>query len=218
MKVKKIQFYFDFLSPYSYLAWTKIRNMEYEFEYLPVSLPNIISHYETKGPGQIKPKRDFLTRDLLRYKTLHNIKFNFPPTLPFNSLYALRLSLVGVANQCFVNQKQLINIFFEMCWGEGLDLSNVDLIETKLKSINLDSDNLLNLIATKEIKLELRKNIEMAISRGVFGVPTFIVVDEFDHEELFWGNDSINYLELYLTGNDPLPLIEYQNYLTNFPM
>jgi 2-hydroxychromene-2-carboxylate isomerase len=138
--------------------------------------------------------------------------------LPFNSLYALRLSLIGVANQGHVNQKMLINLFFEMCWGEGLDISNVDLIESKLKNINLDSEKLLNLISTKEIKLELRKNIEIAISHGVFGVPTFIVVDEFGKEELFWGNDSIKYLELYLTGNDPLPLIEYHNYLTNFPM
>lgn len=208
--MEKIEYYFDFLSPYSYMSWVNTRDKDFAFDYYPVSLPNIISHYETKGPGQIKPKRDYLTRELLRYKTLHQIPFQFPKNIPFNSLYALRLSLKSVAGE---SQKKLIDIFFRAAWEHGLDLGDSAIIESLLESNGLDKDSLMNKISSKEVKLELRSNIEKALSLGVFGVPSFIVAGE-----LFWGNDSLKYLEMKLNNEDPLPQNEYEKFLNDFPM
>lgn len=212
--MKKIEFYFDFLSPFSYLAWTRIRDLNLNLEFYPVSLPNIISSYETKGPGQIKPKRDYLSRQILRYKTKHNIPFKYPPALPFNSLYALRLSLKGVADS---NQKDFVDLFYRMAYEYGTDLGDSDLIQKNLSEKGFNAEVLMDKISTKEVKLELRSNIEKALSRGVFGVPTFVVIED-DHQELFWGNDSIEDLLDYLNGKDVLPKNEYQQFITNFPM
>ena len=168
-------------------------------------------HYETKGPGQIKPKRDYLTREILRYKTIHQIPFVFPKNLPFNSLYALRLSLIED------NPKKLIDLFFRASWEHGLDIGDDQVVKTLLLENGFNADMMMEQISSKEIKLKLRKNIEQALSKGVFGVPTFIVKNGA-HEELFWGNDSIPMIEKYLSGNDPLPIEEYHKFLNDFPM
>ena len=206
----KIEYYFDFLSPFSYMSWVNTREKNFDFEFYPVSLPNIISHYETKGPGQIKPKRDFLARELFRYKTINNIPFMFPKNIPFNSLYALRLSLKSVAGD---SQKKLIDVFFRAAWEFGLDLGDSNVIEDLLVQNGFNKDELMNKISSKEVKLELRSNIEKALKREVFGVPSFIL-----EGELFWGNDSLKYLELKLKNEDPLPIKEYEKFLTDFPM
>lgn len=208
--MKKIEYYFDFLSPFSYVSWVNTRDNNFDFDYYPVSLPNIISHYETKGPGQIKPKRDYLARELFRYKTIHNIPFQFPKNIPFNSLYALRLSLKSVGQE---SQKKLIDIFFRAAWESGLDLGDSAVIESLLEKNGFDKEALMNKISSKEVKIELRANIENALKQGVFGVPSFLL-----DGELFWGNDSLKYLEMKLNNEDPLPIKEYEKFLNDFPM
>jgi 2-hydroxychromene-2-carboxylate isomerase len=205
-----IDFYFDFLSPYSYLAWVNTRDRDLNFNYYPVSVPNIVASFETKGPGQIKPKRDYLMKDLFRYTEINNIPFVLPPTLPFNSLYALRLSLKSVASE---RQKELIDIFFRSIWEYGIDLGNADNVEKVLNEHHFDSQKMIEQISSKDVKKELRNNIESALEKGTFGVPSFIA-----DKELFWGNDSLKYLDLYLAGKDPLPKQKYQEFINNYPM
>ena len=202
---KKIEFYFDFLSPYSYLAWTWVRTAPADFEYHPVSIPSIVSSYETKGPAQIKPKRNFLFKDLLRFTKLNQIPFTTPKNLPFNSLYALRLSLKSVAGEL---QKEVIDSIFRAGWEYGLDIGNDDVLKEVLRSKNLPVEQLFLKMEEKESRMQLKSNIENALKKEVFGVPTFFV-----DEEMFWGNDSIKYLEMYLAGNDPLDHEKYKNFI-----
>jgi 2-hydroxychromene-2-carboxylate isomerase len=201
----KIEFYFDFLSPYSYVAWTWVREQNYNFEYIPVSIPSIVAHYETKGPAQIKPKRNYLFKDLLRFTKLNNIAFTTPKNLPFNALYALRLSLLSVAG---AEQKRLIDVIYRAGWEKGLDIGDDSLLREILIQEKFSCDDLFSKIEAKEARVELKKNIERAINNEVFGVPTFIV-----NGELFWGNDSIKYLEMYLKNEDPLDHEKYNAFL-----
>jgi len=205
--MKKIDFYFDFLSPYSYVAWTWLRDNDhkYDFSFFPVSIPSIIAHHETKGPAQIKPKRNYLFQDLLRVTKLNNIPFTTPPNLPFNSLYALRLSLVGVAQ---TQQRAVIDAIFRAGWEHGRDIGNDEVLKLVLIETNLAADELFARMEEKSSRVELKSNIENAIQKDVFGVPTFLV-----DEEIFWGNDSIKYLELYLNGLDPLDKVKYYEFL-----
>ena len=205
---KKIDFYFDFLSPYSYLAWTWLRQQPLEITYIPVSIASIVSHYETKGPAQIKPKRNYLFKDLLRFTKLNHIPFTTPAHLPFNSLYALRLCLKSVA---FEQQKPVIDAIFRAGWEHGLDIGNDDSLKQFLSAFT-PTEELFARMEAKESRIDLKKNIEAALERGVFGVPTFFV-----DEEMFWGNDSIKYLEMHLEGCDPLDFDKYQNFLTKHP-
>lgn len=205
---KKIQFYFDFLSPYSYLAWTWVRSQPFEFEFYPVSVASLVAAYETKGPAQIAPKRNYLFKDLLRFSKLNNIPFTTPKHLPFNSLYALRLALKGSAGD---KQKEIIDCLFRAGWERGLDIGNDESLKEILIQENLYSDDLFSRMESKDARIELKKNIEVALERELFGVPSFIVDDE-----LFWGNDSIKYLEMYLMGKDPMDQNKYQQFLEKF--
>lgn len=203
--MKKINFYFDFLSPYSYVAWTWVRSQTHTFDYHPISIPSIIAHYDTKGPAQIKPKRDYLFKDLLRYTELHQIPFTTPKSLPFNSLYALRLALKSVAGGL---QKEIIDAIFRAGWEEGLDIGSDDVLKEILKSKGLPVDELFMKMESRESRAGLKQNIESALSKNIFGVPSFLV-----DEEIFWGNDSIKYLEMHLNGTDPLNHKKYNEFL-----
>jgi 2-hydroxychromene-2-carboxylate isomerase len=203
---KQIDFYFDFLSPYSYLAWTWLRDQPYEFHFYPISIPSIVAHFETKGPAQIAPKRNYLFKDLLRFTKLNHIPFTTPKHLPFNSLYALRLSLDSVAG---LDQKAVIDAIFRAGWEFGLDIGNDDVLKEILSAKNLPVENLFSKMEEKSSRIQLKNNIEQALNKEVFGVPTFLV-----DEELFWGNDSIKYLEMYLLGSDPLDIEKYTQFIT----
>jgi len=210
MQERKIDFYFDFLSPYSYMAWTQIRDLDWNLNFFPISLPNVISFYETKGPSQIKPKRDYLMRDLMRYKTINQIPFKVPSVLPFNSLYALRIVLQAKTNE---EKRILTNLFFRASWELGLDIGNTQLLKDLLSENGFNADELIDKTSAKEVKQNLRDNIEKALSLGVFGVPTFII-----DQELFWGNDSLKYVFMHLANKDPLPKNEYNEFLIQHSM
>lgn len=207
MTKKKIEFYFDFLSPYSYVAWTWVRehNANYDFDYIPVSIPSIVAHFDTKGPAQIKPKRNYLFKDLLRFTSLNKIPFTTPESLPFNSLYALRLALKSVAGE---SQWDVIDAIYRAGWEHGLNIGNDEVLKSVLNEKNLDVAGLFARMEDKSSRVELKKNIEQALSKELFGVPSFLV-----DEELFWGNDSIKYLQMYLAGTDPLDHEKYQAFL-----
>lgn len=205
---KKIEFYFDFLSPYSYLAWTWVREQSYEFSYIPVSVASIIAAYDTKGPAQIAPKRNYLFKDLLRFSKLQNIPFTTPKHLPFNSLYALRLALISSAGE---NQKAVIDAIFRAGWEHGLDIGSDDVLKEVLRKANLYTDELIEKMESKAARIELKANIERALQNELFGVPSFIA-----DGEMFWGNDSTKYLEMHLNGSDPLDRVKYQQFIEQF--
>lgn len=208
MDKKNIHFYFDFLSPYSYVAWTWVRDQldRYQFEFIPVSIPSIVAHYETKGPAQIGPKRNYLFKDLLRYTELNHIPFTTPAALPFNALYALRLALKSVAGN---HQAMVIDAIYRAGWEHGLDIGSDDVLRKVLADKHLPVEELFSRMEEKSSRVELKKNIEEGIAKDLFGVPSFLV-----DEELFWGNDSIKYLQMYLDGQDPLDHNKYQEFLT----
>ena len=204
----KVSYFFDFLSPYSFLSW-KWFYREYnkdlsklaQFNLYPVTLANIIHSWQTKGPAEIAPKREYLMRDCLRYCLKEGIDFN-PPKLPFNSLYALRLALKECSGE---KQIEVINHFFCAAWERGLDIGSDEVVRELLESAGYPVDEWMELVGDRVIRAQLKKNTKMAINAGVFGLPTFIVRerDEDEIDELFWGNDSTGHLVEYLEGKDP---------------
>lgn len=205
-------FYFDFLSPYSYLAWCWLRENHEELRekgklaLKPVTLAPIIKANETKGPAEIPSKRNFLMKDCLRFTTLHDIPFRAPASLPFNSLYALRISLVECSG---LDQLKVIDTFYRGAWEHGLDLGNAETIESILNEAGFPGSKWLDRVGDRDLRQMLKSNTSEAIQSGIFGLPTFLV-DNGEGQEIFWGNDSIPYLRLYLEGKDPLNQNEYK--------
>lgn len=207
-----IEYYFDFLSPFSYLSWqwvkTASRNSNLNFELIPCTLATVIKHYETKGPAEIAPKRDYLFKYCLRYSKLHNIPFVSPKVLPFNSLYALRLALKSVSGE---KQFQIVDSLFSAAWAQGKDIGNDTVVINELNKLGLNGEEYVDLISTREVRKELKDNVKRAIKNEVFGFPTFRVKGE-----LFWGNDSISHLKEFLNGYDKLDKNEYEKFVSEF--
>tara|TARA_R110000868_G_scaffold129349_5_gene338025 strand:- start:7060 stop:7683 length:624 start_codon:yes stop_codon:yes gene_type:complete len=196
----KIKFYFDFLSPYSYLAWTWVRDSGLDIEPIPVVLAQVIHHYETKGPAEIAPKRDYLWKHCLRTAKFRNIPFVMPAKLPFNSSYALRVAIASKGDFA------VIDALFRAGWEKGLDLGDPDTILALPECSSLD-----DLASSKDTRRALKQNVTQALENKVFGTPTFVVGDE-----LFWGEDSKRDLLNYLDGKDLLDRQQFHYFLEHF--
>lgn len=210
--MKHFNFYFDFLSPFSYFAWFNFQKKsptDITIHYKPVPLGSLLNHWQLKGPGEIEPKREFLLKQMLRYSTKNEIPFTTPKTHPFNSLYALRLALKGVAG---AHQEKVISSLWQAGWQDRIDMGEPDELLAVLRRDGLPADELYEKSFTREAKAELKSNIQEALSFGAFGVPSFV------HEgELFWGNDSIENLLEYINGTDVLDREKLSNLLASTP-
>ncbi len=209
--MKSFVFYFDYLSPFSYYAHIRLQKLrnEYSISYQPVALGPLLNHWGIKGPGEVTPKREFLLKQCLRYSKKHNIPFTTPKTHPFNSLYALRLSLKGVAGDL---QEKVIDTLWKAGWEDRIDMGEPEELLTALRAAGLPADELYEKSFSREAKVELKKNIESAISAGSFGVPSFVAGNE-----LFWGNDSLEDLFSFLDNRDTLDREKLTTLLASTP-
>lgn len=209
--MKSFTFYFDYLSPFSYYAHFRLQNMRKDISvvYRPVALGPLLNHWGIKGPGEVTPKREFLLKQCLRYSKKHNIPFTTPKTHPFNSLYAVRLSLAGVAG---IHQEKVIDTLWKAGWETRIDMGEPDELLRVLREAGLPADELYEKSFEKSAKVELKKNIEEAVSLGVFGVPSFV-----SGQELFWGNDSLEDLFDFLDNRDTLDREKLTTLLASTP-
>ncbi len=189
--MKKIQFLFDFISPYAYLAWTQIHALAErngaEVEPVPILFAALLNTLGQKGPAEIPPKRVYVFKDAYRKAHALGVPLAPPATHPFNPLPALR------AVTAFP-ERRLIDALFRATWVEG---RRVDLPEVVL---DIASEAGFAVEITDAVKAQLKANTERALASGAFGVPTMLV-----EGELFWGVDSLPHLEAFLQGRDPVP-------------
>lgn len=202
-----IKYFFDFQSPFSYLSW-KLLNLKYsklidEIEFHPLAMGQLIHHYETKGPAEIAPKRDYLMKFCLRFAKKNSIDFNIPKQLPFNSSPLLRLAISAEKN----DKIKVIECLFNLVWKDNIALDDPEQIINSLTSHKIDAESLWQRSLEKDVRRELKNNFKMAIENKVFGVPSFIVNDE-----LFWGSDSLEDLNYFLSNEDPLDHSKMQKF------
>ena len=185
--------YFDFLSPFSYLQLAQFDRLppDLEVTYRPVLFAGLLAHWEHKGPAEIPAKRVQTYRWCHWYAARHGIPFRMPPAHPFNPLRPLRLAVAQGA------EPALIRALFDAIWAEGRDPSQVE--EWRALTGRLGITDADEMIARPEVKAALRRATEEAAARGVFGIPTFVIGDE-----VFWGLDTTDLVLDYL--NDPTML------------
>jgi 2-hydroxychromene-2-carboxylate isomerase len=172
--------YFDFISPFSYLQAERLSALPVEVNCKPVLFAGLLDHWGQKGPAEIGVKRRFTYRHVVWLAHKQGIPVKFPPAHPFNPLPLLRLA-VALGGEFDAVQK-----IFRFVWRDGLLPDSNDNLATLAKSLGLRGVDELNEFAAKpEAKDGLRKNGEEAIAQGVFGVPTLAI-----DGELFWGFDA----------------------------
>lgn len=194
-----LYFFFDFLSPYAYLAWHSVHEVaapaRREVEPIPVLLSALLDGHGQKGPAEIPAKRAYVFKDVLR--TAHGLELPFkpPPAHPYNPLLALRVATIGLALK---QRRDLMNALFHAAWGNGQGLDGEEAVAKAIEPTGLDADVLIAEAKSPQIKGQLRADTATAVKLGVFGVPT-IMADG----EIFWGHDSLGHLSRFLAGADP---------------
>ena len=188
--MRAADWYFDFLSPFSYLQLVQFDRLppDLEVTYRPVLFAGLLGHWGHKGPAEIPAKRIHTYRWCHWYAARHGIPFRMPPAHPFNPLRPLRLAVAQGA------EPALVRAVFDAVWAEGRDPSHDEEWQALTERLAIaDADEA---IAQPEVKEALKRNTQEAADRGVFGVPTFAI-----GAELFWGFDATDLVLDYL--NDP---------------
>ena len=171
--------YFDFVSPFSYLQCEQLPTLErsIRIRYRPVLFAALLAAHGQKGPAEIASKRRFTYRFVVWQAAKLGIPLKFPAAHPFNPLALLRLA---IAADC---EPSAVRRIFRFIWRDGR-LGDLPIEWAELIS-ELDIPDAATRIASSEVKDALRKSTDDAIARGVFGVPTLAIGDE-----LFWGADA----------------------------
>ena len=184
--LKKIEWYFDFISPFSYLASESLDRFPdgVELRPCPVLFAGLLQHWQTRGPAEIAPMRRFTFRHIRWLADNNNLTLIPPPEHPFNPLKLLRLC-IALGSEPAITQR-----LFRFVWAEGRSSDDPDHWQALLTELGVDNEAC---VSTPEIKSRLRQNTQDAIDNDVFGVPSFRV-----DNEIFWGYDSIEFLLAYL--------------------
>lgn len=204
MNERTLSFYFDYLSPYAFFASRQLpalcQKHGVKLDYCPALFAGLLNHWGQLGPAEIPPKARHTAKQCMRYAAMNGITYNGPKYHPFNPLTSLRVSTVEVAGE---DQAKVIDCLYSLGWEEGGDLGDDETIAEALVTADLDGPGLVARCKEPLVKKALRANTNSAIGRGVFGVPTMLIDDQ-----LFWGIDQLEYLDLYLQGKDPIAGIE----------
>jgi len=196
LDMRTVRFYFDVISPYVWLAWTQVPEVEKRtgarFELIPVLFAGLLQAHGNKGPAEIPSKRIHLLQDVARWAMTLQRPYAGPPAHPFNPLKAQRMC---AALDDPDERRRLADALIVGTWENGRDLMNDAELHAIADGVGLDGSALLAATEDPAVKERLRKNTEQALAEGVFGVPTFLVDDQ-----IFWGNDRLGFLETYLNG------------------
>tara|TARA_B100001173_G_C15930977_1_gene522733 strand:+ start:10 stop:588 length:579 start_codon:yes stop_codon:yes gene_type:complete len=180
-----IDFYFDIISPYAYIAYKKIlKYKNITFNYKPIFLAGLHNLAKIEAPAFNKYKMKNIQNDCNLVAQKNNIDFKWNSNFPISSLSFMR-GYLCVGEEI---KKDYLNFFFEAYWKFNEDLSNTQTINKILKTLNIESDKFFKLTKDQKIKDKLIKLTTEAFNKEVFGAPTFIV-----NNKVFWGQDRLEY-------------------------
>ena len=183
-----IDFYFDIISPYSYIAHKKIQKIKEHqkviFNYKPILLGGLHNLAGINAPAFNKYKIKNMQSDCELVSRKNDISFIWNSKFPINSLSIMR----GYLSVDDIQKEEYLNIFFNAYWKDNLDLSSEDEVLKLLEVLNIDSKIFFEKINQQSIKDHLKKLTNDAFKKEVFGAPTFVVNDK-----IFWGQDRLEY-------------------------
>jgi 2-hydroxychromene-2-carboxylate isomerase len=182
---KEIDFYFDFISPYSYLALQKIKTIKnVNFNYKPVLVGGLHNLQGIIAPAFIKAKLKHMISDCDLIAKKNKTAFIWNSKFPINSLNTMRGYL-------FANnevKKLYLNKIFDANWKDNLDTSNEEFLKSILEKCKINPNDFFDGIKDPKIKEELKSATQEAHNKEIFGAPTFVV-----NNKIFWGQDRLEF-------------------------
>ena len=191
---RDIDFYFDFISPFSYLAQLKLpeiaRHRGRELTYRPMDIPEAKIAAGNYGPSnrEVLPKIKVMAADLERWAKRYGVPLVFPAS--FDCAHWNCATLFARRHE---KAEAYVTRAFRRIWGLGIDPRDRQQLHTCAYECGLDPDAALSFVESPVGQNEYRKERAQAIQRGVFGAPMMFVDDQ-----IFWGNDRVDFLDEYL--------------------
>ena len=185
---KSIDFYFDFISPYSFLAYQKLKkiniNNHLKINYKPILLGGLHNLGSITAPAFNERKMKNMKNDCELIAIKNNIKFRWNDKFPINSLYLMRGYLI-IDKDC---KKKFFETSFNSYWENNIDISNKKNLDRILDTCSINKVNFFKNIQDQNTKDELKKLTNLAFEKDIFGAPTFVV-----NNKIFWGQDRLEY-------------------------
>ena len=184
--IKEIDFYFDFISPYTYLAHKKIQSLSQKIKinYKPILLGGLHNLGGVTAPAFIKPKLKHMINDCDLIAKKNKFDFTWNSKFPLNSLHIMRGYLYVDSDI----KDLYIDIMFDAYWKDNLDISNDRILVSLLEKCQITKDKFFQGIKDQKIKDLLKNLTEEAHDKEVFGAPTFFINDK-----IFWGQDRLEF-------------------------
>ena len=187
--IKPFEFYFDFVSPYSFLAHIEIRKLEkkesLKIIYKPVLLGGLHNLHNIKAPAFIPAKAKFMIRDCKLIAEKNKIKFKFNSYFPIKTLSLMRGVLIAEKDAM---QNYYIDKIFNAVWQDGLNMNDENIIEKVIKNMNVNPKTFSLRSSSQSNKALLKRKTQEAFDKGVFGAPTFLI-----NNKIFWGQDRLEF-------------------------
>jgi 2-hydroxychromene-2-carboxylate isomerase len=196
---RRLEFFFDCSSPWTYLAFTRVQDIVERTGALMIWKPILVGGvfnavnqdvYERRAnPDPRKSK--YYAKDLADWARFTDIEIGRPPVFPVNSVKAMRGALIALDDGKLVPYATAV---FQAYWGDLLDISQADILGPVAASVGYDAATFLQRIEEGSIKDRLRANTDELIGRGGFGSPTMFV----DKDDMYFGNDRLPLVEAAL--------------------
>ena len=188
--MKKIDFYFDISSPYSYLAHEQIKLFEkenkFKVNYMPILLGGLHQLANITAPGLNPSRAKHMIKDLKICADWYKIKFQFNRYFPLKTVAIMRGALVA-EKEGFLSS--YVDKFFKAAWVDSLNLNDGKILEKFIKNMDSNPKLFEEKISNQKIKDDLKNRTTAAFKKGVFGAPTFIV-----GSKIFFGQDRLEFV------------------------
>ena len=187
---KTVEFFFDFGSPTSYLAWTQLpqiaREAGAQIVWRPMLLGGVFKATGNQSPVSIPAKGRYMLHDLARFASRYGVPMTFNPHFPINTLTLMR-GAAGYENSAHF--EPYVKTMFEALWVQQKNLGKAEVVAKALSAAGFDTSEFERLVKDETVKERLKANTEEAVKRGVFGAPTFFV-----GSEMHFGQDRLDFV------------------------
>ena len=191
--MKTFEFWFDFGSPAAYLAFTQLPKIETETSsktvYRPMLLGGVFQATGNQSPANIPAKGSYIFEDFNRFAKRYGVPFKSNPHFPINTLLLMR-GAIGVQRQYPEQFLAYCRAVFQAIWVDALNMNDPATVSAVLRRAGFDPQQLMALANDQVTKDALKATTTEAVSRGVFGAPTF-----FADDQMFWGQDRLDFLK-----------------------
>lgn len=192
---KTVDFYYDYISPASYLAWTQLADIckrnNASINYKPVFLGGVLKGNGSTSPAATPAKWEWMKADFQRYAKYYGVPYQLNSHFIFNTVNAMRGAIWALSN----NQIETYNqAMFNAAWVDDKDLSDKNVLADILEKAGINAAEVLETMMNQEVKTELIQATEEAVKLGIFGAPSMII-----NGEIYFGQDRLIWVEQALS-------------------